>query len=282
MALQGDGPQAIAVMWALTGLVFVFVILRTYTRVFLVHWYGMDDHVYIISFFFLMINTICTTIAGHYGFGQDTSAVATKDPELVINALLLESIGQTFAVLGMALAKWSLGLFLLRIVQELWHKIAIWGMMCILMGISIATVFVFWFQCKPIRYLWDQRGDGECHVDVLPACLLLGVICVLTDLFFALFPWIILWNLQINKREKMVILASMSLGVVAAACGIKRCTEVPELATDNYLKDTVGIIVWSAAEMAVTLICIGIPVIRPIYKPFLDKWISRNRSKYKD
>ncbi|KAK4034169.1 hypothetical protein C8A01DRAFT_18968, partial [Parachaetomium inaequale] len=31
-------------------------------------------------------------------------------------------------------------------------------------------------------------------------------------------------------------------------------------------EDSVGLIVWSSAEMAITLICIGIPVCRPLYK----------------
>ena len=38
-------------------------------------------------------------------------------------------------------------------------------------------------------------------------------------------------------------------------------------------------IVWSAAEIAVTMICIGIPVCRPLYKQYLDKWTSRDASK---
>lgn len=74
----------------------------------------------------------------------------------------------------------------------------------------------------------------------------------------------------------------------AAAAGIKRTTEVEGLYTTNYLsepisfphvrswnypnannyrtEDSVGLIVWSSAEMAITLICIGIPVCRPLYK----------------
>lgn len=39
-------------------------------------------------------------------------------------------------------------------------------------------------------------------------------------------------------------------------------------------EDTVGLIVWSAAEIAVTMICIGIPVCRPLYKNFLDRLLS--------
>lgn len=36
----------------------------------------------------------------------------------------------------------------------------------------------------------------------------------MVDFFFALFPWLFIWRLQMNKREKLVILSSMSLGVM--------------------------------------------------------------------
>lgn len=48
----------------------------------------------------------------------------------------------------------------------------------------------------------------------------------------------------------------------------------------SFPEDTVGLIVWSAAEIAVTLICIGIGVCRPLYKRYIDQWTSRDGSKY--
>lgn len=32
------------------------------------------------------------------------------------------------------------------------------------------------------------------------------------------------------------------------------------------LEDTVNLIIWSAVELAVTLICVGIPTVRPLYR----------------
>lgn len=40
------------------------------------------------------------------------------------------------------------------------------------------------------------------------------VLCVIADFFFALFPWLFLWQLQMNQREKMVIALSLSLGLL--------------------------------------------------------------------
>ena len=50
MAIQDDGVGIVATMWALTGLTFIFVILRIYTRIVVVKFFGIDDHVYNVAF----------------------------------------------------------------------------------------------------------------------------------------------------------------------------------------------------------------------------------------
>ncbi len=50
MAMGGEGPRAITVMWIVTALAFVFVVLRTYTRAVVVQSFGVDDHVYNFAF----------------------------------------------------------------------------------------------------------------------------------------------------------------------------------------------------------------------------------------
>lgn len=50
MAMGGQGPWAVAIMWVVTVVAFVFVILRAYTRIKVVQSYGVDDHVYNFAF----------------------------------------------------------------------------------------------------------------------------------------------------------------------------------------------------------------------------------------
>lgn len=48
--MGGQGPWAIAVMWIVTAVTLVFVLLRIYTRAYVVQSYGVDDHVYNLAF----------------------------------------------------------------------------------------------------------------------------------------------------------------------------------------------------------------------------------------
>lgn len=56
----GDGPWVVTVMWTFVGVVLVFVCLRLYTRLIIVHSYGADDHIYNLAFVSLQ-STVLTS-----------------------------------------------------------------------------------------------------------------------------------------------------------------------------------------------------------------------------
>ncbi|KAF5003736.1 hypothetical protein FDECE_9725 [Fusarium decemcellulare] len=267
--MGGKGPMAVAIMWVFTALTWIFVALRLYTRAFVLQQVGADDHAYWLSGILILLYTVFVHISANYGFGQPMPGLDadTAAFDRVALAIKYEMIGQTFAVIGMAVAKTSLGLFLLRIVVELWHKIVIWVAMVSLMIVSIMTAIMFWIQCIPAEKIFDRmRVEGVCNIDVTPFAILLGVWCAIADFFFAIFPWIFIWSLNMKYKEKITIAGSMSFGIVAGVCGIVRTYEVATGFTANYTEDTVPLIIWSAAEMAVTLMCIGIPILRPLWR----------------
>ena len=84
--------------------------------------------------------------------GEDASGRRAK-------AILLEIVAQTFAVLGTAVAKVSLGLFLLRLLQKRVYKLAVWSAMGVLTILAFATCFVLWFQVRGLNMpIWFYDG----------------------------------------------------------------------------------------------------------------------------
>lgn len=191
---------------------------------------------------FLFLYVLFVQVSAEYGFGQDIASLSADD---AANAVKWEMVGQTFAVLGMAIAKWSMGLFLLRIVVQRWHRVAIWSTMISLLLVSLLTAVIFWIQCLPPASIFDQRVKGRCIVRITPFSILLGgkpitpstraggstaargsiwraddpvpcpsAWCIFADFFFATLPWLFIWSLNMSRHEKVTIAGSMSLGVL--------------------------------------------------------------------
>ncbi|OHE98691.1 hypothetical protein CORC01_05957 [Colletotrichum orchidophilum] len=277
IGLGGDAPMALAVLWALTGLALFFVLLRLYTRLVVIQAYGVDDHFFNFAFLLFVAYDVMLTISSFYGFGRN---ILELEMDNIPKAILYEAIGSTILVSAIVVSKASLALFLLRLVNTRLHQILVLAPVIILFLFALVSLLVFWFSCTPINFLWDRLiPGGSCPIDPGPISTAAGAWSVVVDFWYAITPWALLWNVQIPKREKLLINVSMSLGVIAGACGILRALELKNLNSVNFTKDTVGLIIWHAAELAVTLVCIGIPVCRPLFKGWLSKWTSRNGSK---
>ncbi|KAE8374015.1 hypothetical protein BDV26DRAFT_296419 [Aspergillus bertholletiae] len=261
--LAGQGVKTVVVMWVMVAISFIFVPLRLYTRIFIVRALGMDDHVFNLGWVFLFLYTVFITIAGKHGFGQPITSLSLDE---AVQAVYMEMIGQTFAVLGMAIAKLSLGIFLLRIVVKQWHRVSIWIAMVSLSIVSVMTAIIFWIQRLPSQAIYDPRVPGRTIVIVTPFSVLLGSWCAAVDFYFAILPWVFIWALNMRFKEKMTIAISLSLGFIAGICGIIRTVELGGLSSANYTEDTVALVIWSAVELAMTLICVGIPTVRPLYR----------------
>ncbi|RYP47985.1 hypothetical protein DL768_006032 [Monosporascus sp. mg162] len=71
-----------------------------------------------------------------------------------------------------------------------------------------------------------------------------------------------------KRSEKITVTCGLSLGAFAGICGILRLTSLNGVAYDEYIYKTVPVMIWSATESLVTLMCSSIPVLRPFYVRF--------------
>ncbi|TLS31576.1 hypothetical protein PpBr36_03902 [Pyricularia pennisetigena] len=268
--IGGEGHWLLAISWATTGAAAFFFLLRLYTRLVVIKAYGWDDNIYNASFILLLACTIMVHVSVLYGLGQSQDAIWNDSPDRLTKCLLYLIIAQIFGVSTMGVAKVSLGLFLLRLVTKRWHRWAIWAAIAALLVDTGVCAFAFAFQCTPPAFLWDKTiPGGSCPLPITPFAVALGTGCVLADLFFAVFPWLFVWQLNKPFQERLLIAGSMSLGLAAAACGVKRTIGLGGLQSANYTLDAIPTCAWSIAELAITLVCIAIPVCLPLFRQVL-------------
>jgi energy-converting hydrogenase Eha subunit A len=68
-----------------------------------------------------------------------------------------------------------MGLFLIRVVQVKWHKVALWIAVVITITTSIALTIMLWNQTTPIRASWDPlRTPGIWNYQIQPLSVGLG------------------------------------------------------------------------------------------------------------
>ncbi|KAI2462959.1 hypothetical protein F4781DRAFT_156209 [Annulohypoxylon bovei var. microspora] len=260
---MNPGYQLACATWVMVAFSLVLVVLRLYTRIRIVRFVGAEDYMYAWTGIFFLLFACFIQVSVYYGLGQNFWKLSIDDTS---NAIFWTYVANSFAITGNAMAKLSMGLFLLRVVQVRWHKIALWVAVAVTVATSIALTIMLWNQTTPIKASWDPlRTPGTWNIRIQPMSVGLGVWSSVCDFFFAVFPWLFIQSLRMSRRDKFMLAGGMSLGVIAGACGITRTVVLSRLNVFNYTLNFVPYFAWAGAEIAVAMVCIGIPTLRPLY-----------------
>ncbi|KAL1841818.1 hypothetical protein VTJ49DRAFT_6571 [Mycothermus thermophilus] len=258
------GTQVSLALWGMSGLALILVALRVYIRLRIVRFFVLEDYLYISTFIWLLAFAASIQVAIHYGVGRD---VWTLTADEIANTLFWTYVGGSIIVTGNAFAKLSMGFFLLRVVPHQRQKILLWILVFITAATSFILVVMIWNQADPVQASWDvYRTPGVWKLDLIPLCAGLGAWSSACDFFFAVFPWMFVWGLQISRREKILVAGGMSLGVIAGACGIGRTIVLTQSDKEDYTMGFSRYYIWAGAEVAVALVCLAIPTLRPLYQ----------------
>lgn len=166
------------------------------------------------------------TFYSYHGLGsQLPDTMTTSDVTL---AIVFENVLYDLGSIGLIVAKSSLVVFLMRLVpqhqsQAKW-KVLVVAPIVVLGVVSFGAMMAMWSRC-----FTALAGSTLLCSSVVPAMHWMQVTAafsVAVDLWYAAMPWYLLRRLQRPRREKVLIQGSMSLGVIAAGCGIARALTI--------------------------------------------------------
>ncbi|KAF2623176.1 hypothetical protein BU25DRAFT_442785 [Macroventuria anomochaeta] len=260
------GPILNGVMWFQVIISSVFVVLRIYTRYYIIRSLGWDDLMMVVNLATFIAFIATTSVGITYGVGKKTEDIIRLGLDNS-KAIYWEAIGQGICIMGIAASKASVALFLLRIVLRRWHIALLWSVIISTTIFSTITTALLFLQCKPVSFLWDQTiPGGHCPINFTDVGLSMGAWSATMDFVLAILPWPVVMGLNMKRKEKITIACGLSLGVVAGACSTVRTVELRTLASQaNYVYDTSPMLLWSSSEICLTIICACIPVLRPLY-----------------
>ncbi|KAK1756749.1 hypothetical protein QBC47DRAFT_443316 [Echria macrotheca] len=269
------GPKLNAVVWTLTGVSAIFLALRLYCKTVLSRGLWWDDWILTAAWIAILAESIIISVTVGMGFGHHTWDVPFEDLGPMFKVF---SVGGTLSICASVWSKTSFALTILRLTEG-WMRKFIWALiisMNVFMGV---TGLINYIHCWPLDKLWDFTGavPGTCwpievvvNYDIFSA-----VYSGVMDIVLALLPWKLLWNLQMQKKEKIGVIFAMSMGVFAGVTSFVKASYLRSIETfDIY--DAVDLNYWSNAESTVTIMAASIPILRVLIQDVKKTILSRH------
>ncbi|KAH6682206.1 hypothetical protein F5X68DRAFT_242835 [Plectosphaerella plurivora] len=265
MAIENRGPELLGVNVAFLAAALVSILLRCYVRVFMVKAFGVDDWLMIVAAVFFVLYASFSTAGTRYGTGRHHDDLEDED---IKTAMMCWWFCFLWYCLAMIASKISIGWFLLRVTTS---KIHIWIIYIAMASTALSGIvffFVTMFQCSPIPFFWDKDLPGKC-VDIeviIGLAVLYSVFSVISDFIFAILPGVIVWNLQLHRRTKMLLFPLLAMGCVASSAVVARFPFLPKFREPDFLWNTLDIAIWSSVEQGLAITAGSLATLRPLLK----------------
>ncbi|KAK3323267.1 hypothetical protein B0T19DRAFT_401603 [Cercophora scortea] len=194
--LSPDTKTVAIVSVSLTWLV---VLLRIFTRFYIVKAFGIDDKLMTVAMLLYTAFGINITFSA-------TSRTGTLLDQLTNAEYLRVAVFLWvcfFYFVTIAIAKISIACFLLRLTRVRAHRIVVKSAVVGSCLFGFATMIAAMFQCKPVNFFWDKSIPGSCLNPKLYAKISLiinGVASLSSDLVLALTPAWMICNISVIAR----------------------------------------------------------------------------------
>ncbi|MCJ1330162.1 hypothetical protein MMC10_006845 [Thelotrema lepadinum] len=139
------------------------------------------------------------------------------------------------------------------------------------MALSVLTGVVFFFvtifQCTPVSFFWNRAQPGTCiDVHILEGLTYLySSINAINDFTFGLLPVALIYNLQMDRKTKLLLIPILSMGCIASAAILVRMAYVQEFSNPDFLWATVDIAIWSDTEQGLAITAGCLATLRPLF-----------------
>ncbi|KFY05219.1 hypothetical protein O988_00177 [Pseudogymnoascus sp. VKM F-3808] len=266
----GRGPELLGTVGLFVALSTIAIILRCYTRIFIVKSFGLDDYTAAVAWILFMLYSTFAISGVHNGTGQHAADIP---PEVLPVGLKWWWACEPAYILTCMALKLSIGVFLLRIAVVRMHKIIIWAVIIVTETYSTFFFLLFVLQCRPSAYFWTQYtgGSGTCIDPNITVQAFYGysAISCIGDWTLGILPAFMVWNLQMNFRTKLSVAAILAVGCIASTATIIRIPFISGMADINdFLYSTMDVAIWSTVEVGIGIVASAAATLRPLFRVF--------------
>ncbi|KAJ5252911.1 hypothetical protein N7489_003321 [Penicillium chrysogenum] len=262
---QSDlGPALEKGIWAAVAIAAVIVVLRIIGKV-KISRVGVDDGLMIFAEILAIVSTVFLTLSVKHGFGKNLETVPPNDKKDVLKYIAIQV---PIVTISTTIARSAFILYILPPPRN--QQAALWTVLAVQFAGNIASAVLPLSICRDVAALWDPVvaatttcGDSAA---VIKFAYYSNTFNSATDLFLAVFPTVVFWNLNLKLRIKLSLIILLSLGIVAMVASIIKTTKldsVPSI-TNTGAGGGIELIRWGYIENVIIIITSSIPCIRPL------------------
>ncbi|KAF2877246.1 hypothetical protein BDV95DRAFT_468720, partial [Massariosphaeria phaeospora] len=243
-----------------------FVALRLWTRFMIIRSPGWEDWVLISSWVCSVATVI--TIGMQIGFGLGSPGATLTGEQLTnISIGIYVSISTYCASIG--LTKIAILVQYQRVFPTRKFQIWCWSFIAIIVAYTMASVLACIFVCWPVQKYWKPEIEGKC-INTFASWFANAAINIVTDFMIIILPMPVVRNLQLAKRQKMLLLGVFAFGIIVCIISIVRLNSLRVITQSrDPAYDNTPVATFSIVEINVALICACLPTLRPL----LSQWI---------
>ncbi|KAK6343677.1 hypothetical protein TWF730_011266 [Orbilia blumenaviensis] len=252
----------------------VMVLMRIYTRVFIIRRFGLDDWCIVMALISVAGFTalqFCFLIYGGVGF--HIWDVSPEQLHYCFKFIYFHLIGYTWSI---TLIKMSI-LFLYERIIPKTHAMrkVLTGFMIFQIVYFFISELTFIFQCNPVEGALDLNfriyNSPKC-IPLKPMLYSFGIIHIFVDLALLILPIRVIWELQMPVKRKISTLSLFVIGAIGCVCAVMRIVTLSNL-LNGY--DFTWVIyepgMWGLLELTIGIICACIPPSKLLWEQIFCK-----------
>ncbi|KAJ4394847.1 hypothetical protein N0V93_004067 [Gnomoniopsis smithogilvyi] len=258
----------IGVAIVLSVLSTIAVSLRLFVRLYIQRdsraW-GWDDTLAVLSLVTYIPECVFAILASLYGLGTPDSQL---DDGLAGRTALYAGDWQMFYAASSVLVKAGIAMTLLRLTAERKYRWPILAILVFTPVFTITIVSILVATCQPVGAQFNL-ALGSCPVHSAMAMLSypFTAMTILLDWGCAFIPWLIIRDLQLNRRVKRGLSFVLGLGAFASIGAIARLPFLRYYTIkEDQLYHVANIVLWSIFENGVGLIAASLPPLNKLFK----------------
>ncbi|KIW70237.1 hypothetical protein PV04_02527 [Phialophora macrospora] len=271
---RGPGLVYICIVFGAIGI--ITVTARLYSRLFITKAPGLDDLLVVIALGFLTA-LLVLVIIGNKDFYSGRH-VWDIPPNSFVGGRINIWASLWCYVIGITLIKISVLLFYRRLSVKFSRAFLIATWVGIVYNILYFVSFglTLLLLCRPLHAYWDSFSpawaashDFHCASEnaALPAS---SAFSVAGDFYSTLLPLILVYYLELPRRQKIALYALFALGFMAVAAGVVRTVLMYKLLNVDY--DFTWELwltwVWAVVELYLALFAASAPSLKPFFQHF--------------